>query len=172
MNVGYDLVKGGDIQVGIIPKDIAAAANTGAWASMQSARRLHILVALAAGTSGEHVTLELEQAQNASGTGAKVLQIKKLYYKAAADIAATQKFTEVTTIDRQNGVNSYVSSGAGVATLQMLFVIVVHADDLDLANGFTHVRFKCADPGTARTGAVLHIADAVAYAGADKAFLI
>lgn len=172
MNIGYDLVKGGDIAIGIVPSDFGSAANNAAWVGMQNVKRLHVLIALAAGTGSEHVTLELEQAKDASGTSAKVLQIKKLYYKAAASIAATQKWTEVTAIDRQNGVNSYVSSGAGVATLQMAFVAVIDEDDMDNANGFTHVRFKCADPGAARTGAVTYIAQSVEYAGNDKSFLI
>jgi len=172
MNVGYDLVRGGDIAIGLIPKNIGAGANTGAWANMQNVKRLHILVAMDAGTDGEHVTLELEQAKDSSGTSAKLLKIKKLYYKAAASIAATQKWTQVATIDRQNGVDSYVSSGAGAATLQMAFVLLVDEDDLDNANGFTHVRFKCADPGAARYGTVIHIADSIDYAGTDKAYLV
>ncbi len=168
----FDLVKGGDVQIALAPGDFGAAANNGAWASMKNVKRLHVLVALGAGTGVEHVTLELEQAKNSSGTSAKPLNISKLYYKAAASLPAVAAWTEVTSITRQASVASYVTSGAGAATLQHAYVIVIDEDDLDNANGFTHVRFKCADPGTARTGVCLYVADAMGYQGVAKPVLL
>jgi hypothetical protein len=168
----FDLVKGGDVQIALAPSDFGAAANNGAWASVKNVKRVHVLLALGAGTGVEHVTLELEQAQDSVGTGAKPLNITKLYYKTGASLPAVAAWTEATAITRAASVASYVTSGAGAATLQHAYVIVVDEDDLDNANGFTHFRFKCADPGAARTGVCLYVADAMGYQGVAKTVLL
>ncbi len=168
----FDLVKGGDIQVGIIPSDLGAGANASSWVSMRNVKRLHILLVMAAGTGVEHVTLGLQQGNTAAGGGAKALNIRKLYYKTGASLAAVSAWTEVTAIDRDNSVASYITSSAGAATLQHAYVFVVDEDDLDTANGFNWVNIAFADVGTARQGTVLFFADAMAYQGPNKATLL
>jgi len=169
---GFDLIKGGDVMIGIPVKDFGAANNLGAFASMRSAKTLHCLLLLAAGTGVEHVTVELQQAQDGAATGVKVLPISKLYYKAGADLAAIKEWTEVTAISRQAKVNSWVSSDAGAATLQLAVMIRIDEDDLDTNAGFTHVRLKLDDPGAARQGTQVFIAGQMAYQGLNKDHLL
>lgn len=168
---GFDLVKGGDVMIGVPVKDFGAGNNLGKFASMRSVKTLHCLILLAAGTGVEHVTVELQQAKDSDADGVKVLPISKLYYKIGADLSAIKEWTEVTAISRRNPVNSWVSSAAGAATLQLAVLVRIDEDDLDSNAGFTHVRLKLDDPGAARQGAQLFIAGEMAYQGPNKDYL-
>jgi hypothetical protein len=165
----YDLLVGGDILIAKPISDFAAADNLGGFASMKNTDKLYVLILLAAGTDTQNAILELQQATDAAGTGVKALNITDLHYKSGANLAAINTWTRVTTITRQASVASYNAVGAGVASHQQAFVIRIHEDDLDVNNGFTHVRFKIADTGaTARNGSAIYIAPAMGYQGKVK----
>ena len=164
----FDLIVGGDIAFAWGVKDIAAANNTGAWARLRDVKRLVVLISLAAGTGSEHVTVELQQAKDAEGDGAKVLQLSKLYYKAGADLTAIDSWTREDAISRKDRANSWVSSEAGAATLQLAVAVVIDEDDLDTNNDFAFVRLKIDDPGSARQGVAHYIAAGKRYAGTDS----
>jgi hypothetical protein len=126
---------------------------------------MFVLLQLAAGTGVEHVTLQLEQAQNIGGTGAKPLNITQLHYKIGANLAVVNSWTKAPSIARELPVASWLSSLAGAATLQLAAMIRIDEDDLDTNNGFSCVRFKMADAGSARNGVCLYIATEMGYQG-------
>lgn len=165
----FDLLVGGDIVIAKPIGDFADGDNLGEFASMQNIDKLYVLVLLAAGTATQDAVLELQQAKDAAGDGVKALNITDLHYKSGADLAAINTWTKVDAITRKDSVASYDAIGAGAATQQQAFVIRVHEDDLDNANGFTHVRFKVADTGAnARQGTAIYIAPAMGYQGVGR----
>jgi hypothetical protein len=166
----FDLIKGGDLLIAVPITNVATAATSGIYASMVHVKRLHILIVLAAGGSGEEIDVTLSQAVNAYGDSAKALNITKVYYKAGANIAAVNAWTEVAAIKREASVATFDTEVvAGAETLQKTFLIVVDEEDLDNNNGFTHVAVELSDPGdTARNGAVLYIAAEMSYQGTTK----
>lgn len=118
-----------------VPKDITGAAQTGDWVSLKHARRMAICIlkgAWAGGTSA----VTLEQATDASGTGAKSLAFTKQYSGTALtdDVLAENTVTS-DTFDLSTTANVY-------------HVIEIHASDLDLANGFAYVRLALGTPGS------------------------
>lgn len=164
----FDLVTGGDVIIAKPVSDFGAAENLGVFASMRNVKQLNVLVQLAAGTGVEHVTLELEQATSMAGAGAKPLNISRLHYKVGANLAVVNSWTLAPGIDRETPVASWLSSLAGAATLQLAAIIRIDEDDLDTNNGFSCVRFKMADAGTARNGVCLYIATEMGYQGLSK----
>lgn len=166
----YDLIKGGDLLIAVPITNVATAGANGIYASMVHVKRLHILIVLAAGTGGEEIDVTLKQAINAYGDSGKALNITSLYYKAGANLAAVNTWTEVTAITRHASVATIDTEVvAGAETLQKTFLIVVDEEDLDTNNGFTHVRVELSDPGDgARNGAILYIASEMSYQGDEK----
>ncbi|MDX1388947.1 MAG: hypothetical protein R3344_07135, partial [Acidobacteriota bacterium] len=111
-----------------------------------------IVALIDAGTAGEDPTLTIEQAQDASGTGAKALTFEDIYVKSGADVQAVGQFTKVT----QTAASTYVD--ATHAEVEKMYYVEFDDEDLDVANGFTHVRARIADVGTgAQIGAILYL---------------
>ena len=94
----------------------------------------------AAGTAGDDPAFRLQQAKDASGTGAKDLAFTTIYEKVGT-------LAGVTAWSRQSqaAAPSYVNAAS--AESQKIIAVEVQADELDVDGGFTHVQLSVADVG-------------------------
>ena len=168
---------GGGVSIALSPVDLSAAAANTLYARMSNVNKaLFLMVFLKAGTSGDNVTINLQQAQDASGTGAKTLNIREVFFKKGATTFATapntnDKFARSpsTPNNRETSISTYATATDRVAaTNDFIALIRISPADLDGDNGFQYVRGQLTDPGSnAQLGFALWIADNYAYQGAD-----
>lgn len=164
-----------DLIVGAAPVDLQTAALNGRWVSPKGAGGMNAILIAAIGTAGDDPVISLEQAQDASGTGAKVLHIKQVSYKVGATglVAAQDLWQEVASIDRDNAVTSFDSESINGAENELILSVGIRETDLDINNGFTHLRLNCADVGgNAQLGAILYIPWDRVYKGEHNASLL
>lgn len=142
----------------IVPVNLATAANAGDWVSMADFDRIAIVIFKGVGTAGEDPTITLQQATDASGTGAKALNFVRVDVKQGALLTAIGEFT--TTI--QTAANTYTN--ATLAETQAIIVIDVMASDLDVNNSFKFIQASIADVGTdSQIGCGLYLAYGCRY---------
>lgn len=155
-----------DLVMGVTPVNFATAANTGAWVNMAEVEGMNVLVVTGIGAAGEDIAFTLEQAKDASGTGAKALTLRYVAYKigATAIAAASDVWVEVSTINRDNPAASYTNTDS--AENEFILLAYVLQQDLDLNNGFKFIRGKVADVGsTSQIGTILYIPSGRFYKG-------
>lgn len=111
-----------DLQSIIAPADVGTADVTGTYVDVSKAGRFVVLAKAGAVTAGKILTVQLMQAQDAAGTGAKVL--------GAAVTAAG-------------------AGGAAPADVE----VEKKVEELDGANGFTHVTATLGIDENAKLGA-------------------
>lgn len=144
------LVETTQIVPAILPLDLQTQRD-GDWVSLKHYDHLTILFFKGTGTDGDDPTITLQQAQDASGTGAKALNFTDLWRKQAADLTTVAQFERVT----QAAGNTYTNTDAHQ---QCLWVLEIDAAQLDVDEGFDHVRLTCSDTGTnAQLGCALYI---------------
>jgi hypothetical protein len=144
------------------PVNLATAANDGDWVSLKNYQECTILFYGGVGAADEPATITLEQATAVAGTAAKALNFTQLYKKqAASNLQSTGTFTEVT----QAAANTYALGSGADGDKASLVIITIHAEDLDVENGFDCLRVRVADVGsTAQLGAALYILGSPRYA--------
>lgn len=172
---------GGGVSIALAPVDLQTAQNT-TWAKISNVNKALILLVFAkAGTSGDDLDINLQQATDSSGTGAKALSIKEVFFKRGATaFTATpntrDKFTRSpsTPENRETAITTYVTDTDRVAaTNDFMCAIRISPSDLDGDNGFCYVRGQLSDVGTnAQLGFALWIADDQAYQGVDAPSLL
>lgn len=146
------LTENGQIAAGIIPVNLATAANDGDWVSLKNYGHVAIVVFKGAGTAGEDPVLTCRQAQDVAGTGAKALTFTRIDAKVGADLFTVGTFTVVT----QAAGNTYTDAVSAEA--QAIFVVEFDADELDIKNGFDCVQVQIPDVGAgAQIGGALYI---------------
>ena len=140
------------IAAGFVPVNLAAGANNSDWVNLKLYGRLLIVFYKAAAASGtEDPTVTLLQATDVSGTGSKALNIARAWTKTDADLTGVGAFT--AGVPSTNTLT--VASSAQKAAI---WVIDVHAADLDRTNQFCCVRANVADVGTVeQLGCLLYI---------------
>lgn len=171
------LPNGGGLSIALAPVDLSAAAVNSLWASVRNVNKALFLIAfLKAGTAGDNVTIALQQATDAAGTGAKVLNIKEVFFKKGATTFATapntnDKFNRSpsTPTNRETAISTYPTATDRVAaTNDFMAAIRICPADLDMANGFSYVRATFTDPGAnAQLGFAIWLPDGAAYLGQD-----
>jgi len=124
------------------PVNLASGANAGDWVSLENYRGVACLLRKNAATAGDDPTITIEQATDASGTGAKAVNFTRVDTKEDADITTVGTFTTVT----QAAGNTYTH--AAYAEVEAITVIDITEDLMDAAGGFTFVRMSVDDPGT------------------------
>jgi hypothetical protein len=157
-----------DLIIGGGPVDLSSAALAGRWISMANVAAMNAILIAGIGTAGDDPVISLEQATDASGTGAKALNIKHLRYKIGSTSidAADDVWVEETTIDRDNPAASWDSDGVAGAENVLLVNVYVLPQDLDINNDFAYIRLNVADVGTnAQLGAILYIPSDLTYKG-------
>ena len=146
------------ISSGVLPVNLATAANDGDWVSLKKAERCLVVFFKAIGTAGDDPTLTMEQATAAAGTGAKALTFTRIYKKQGADLFAIGQFTEVT----QAAAATYTNDTS--AEEQAIWCVEIKGDDLDVNSGFCFIRARVADIGAnAQLGCILYIHDGFRY---------
>jgi len=142
-----------DLVEGWVIVDLQTAANTGDYVSLRDWERVLITFFSAVGTAADDPTLTIQQAQDNAGTGVKALTFDTIYRKqAATSLAAVGTWTKTT----QTAANTYTNATA--AEQDLIWVVEFQASDLDVDNGFDHVRATVADiGGNAQLGYLLYI---------------
>jgi hypothetical protein len=156
-----------DLVPGIIPVDLAAAANNGDFVSLKGAQGAYIVFFKAAGTANDDPTVTLRQASDVAGTGEKDAAVITEYFKKqGALLTAVGSWTRVT-----QAAAATVAGNSTSAEEQLLAVIRVEADQLDVDNGFDCIRANIADTGAAgaQLGAVLYLLFGLRYGGRPDA---
>ena len=172
----HNIINGGSVIPAVMPVDLGANAGTGPWASLKHFTSFDVLLVLADGAAGNGPILELEQAKDSSGTGAKALGITEIWHKVAADLllrdddGSAVDWTKVSTVSRTSPAATFDTDAVGGDTGPIMALIRVHEGTLDA--DFTHVRFKMAAAGGNRLGAVLYIANCKEYSGKSNPTLL
>ena len=133
---------------------------------MQNVDGMNCLLIKGIGAAGENPIISLEQAQDSAGTGAKALTLRKVATKIGTPtlVAASDVFAEVASIDRDNPAANYTVPSSGDKEAVVLAYVL--QQDLDVNNGFTHIRLNCSDVGaTSQLGTLIYIAGNRAYKG-------
>lgn len=122
--------------------DLQTAANTGDWVAARDFDKVAVVFISGVGTAGDDPTLTIQQATDNAGTGAKALNFATIYRKqAATSLAAVTAWTKTT----QTAANTYTNATA--AEEPLIWWAEFAGDDLDVANGFDHIRATVADVG-------------------------
>lgn len=127
----------------IVPVSIAADANSdiaGDWVNLQHVDRAYYVLMKPAGTAGDDLSILLQQAQDNAGTGAKALNISRLWHKIGT-MSSASAWTKVdlTTPTDDLDLVSVNSVDLATDTSPAVIVVEVLAESLDANNGFTHV---------------------------------
>lgn len=132
----------------LIPDIVAGDANadlTGDWINLENAGRAYLLLIKPAGTAGDDLSIHLQQASDAAGTGAKDLNFSKLWYKKAAaasnDFTAVGQWTavELTTPTADLDLVSVNSVDLATDTVGAVILVEVRPESLDVNGGFKFV---------------------------------
>ena len=121
-----------------VPVDMQTAANNGDWVSLVNYNRVLCVLFKGAGTAGDDPVFTLQQAQDASGTGATDLDFTTIYSKVG-----TQTSINPFTVTTQSAANTYTDATS--AEVQAMIAVEISAPMLD--DGFTHVRMTIPDTG-------------------------
>ena len=150
-----------DIVAGFVPVDMSTAANTGDYVNLSRFGRCLVVLFKAAGTAGDDPVFTITQAQDNAGTGVKALNIDTIYSKVGT-LNAVAAFTKVT----QAAAATYTDAASAEA--QAIIAVEVRAEQLDVENGFTHIKLAIPDVGTnAQLGCALYIMLDPTFAGAS-----
>ncbi len=153
------LVENSQIVSGFLPVDMSAAANDGDWFGLENFNHLAVVFFKNAGTAGDDPTLTITQASDNAGTGEKALNFTDIWTKQDTVLTSVATFTHNT----QTAANTYTDATS--AEDAAIWVVEFDAQDLDVANGFTHVQGSVADVGTnAQVGALLYVGTEPRYA--------
>ena len=134
-----------DIIEGFPPVDLQTGANDGDWVNLKNAAAVAVVFVSGIGTNCPGPPLTIEQAApNAGGGPSKALNFTVIHRKqAATSLAGTTQWTRTT----QTASNTYTQTDA--AEQDALWVVEFLPEDLDVANGFDHIRATVADVGGA-----------------------
>lgn len=145
------LIENLQISAGFVPVDMQTTANAGDWFNMKPFRKVLAVLYKAAGTAGDDPVITLEQATSNAGAGNKPLNFTTVYSKVGT-LTGVGQFTKIT----QASANTYEDETSAEA--QAIIAIEIDADDLDTANGFTHIQMSVADVGSnAQLGCVFYL---------------
>jgi hypothetical protein len=112
---------------------LASAAGAGAWADVSKASRMTVIIDVTNATTVNAGDVVLEQAQDASGTGARTLAFAKAW--RALDVAADQSLGQFAVVS-----NTFKTDTTNSKRLR--YVIDVDAAGLDSDGGFRFARCK------------------------------
>lgn len=131
-----------NVQMAIVPVDLGTAANNGDWVGLINYGRVVAMLVKGIGTAGQDPIFKLQQAQDNAGTGVKDLLFTTIWSKVGTQTGLAT-FTKTT----QTAATSYTDAVSAEA--EAIIAVEIRAEELDVANGFTHVRLDIADVGAA-----------------------
>lgn len=132
-----------DVSIGNVPTDVVAGAVTGKYVSLRNASTAAFILCHN-GASTDIIDIDVQQASDSAGTGAKDLDVVTEWFKkSATTLAGTETWTRVT----QTAASEITDMGA--ASSQLLAVVQVEASQLD--DTFCYVSANIPDAGTNAT---------------------
>jgi hypothetical protein len=150
-----------DIVSAFVPVDMSSAANTGDYVNLSNYGKAVVVLFKAAGTAGDDPVFTLTQATDNAGTGVKALNFTTIQSKVGT-LTGVASFTTTT----QTAAGSYTDTVS--AESQAIIAVEVRAEDLDVENGFNHIKLSIPDVGTnAQIGAGFYIMLHPRFAGAS-----
>lgn len=160
--MGSKFLEGNQIVSAITPVNLATGANNGDWVNMENYGRCTVVVHKGAGTAGEDPVITLRQATDNAGTDAKALTFTAVWKKVGAQ-SGIGTFTKAT----QTAANTHTDDTSAEA--EGVFVVDIVAEQLDAANGFTHLQLQIPKVGTnAQIGGALCILTEPRHAAATS----
>lgn len=135
-----------DVAVGMAPRDLSAAANTGLRIDMRKALVCTFVVLAGAGTAGDDLLLDLQEHTASSGGTSQDLDIITEYFKQSE---TTLDGDEVWTRITQAAASETADATGTTAEEQNLFVVEVRHDQL--SDGFKWLSLNIPDLGAAGT---------------------
>lgn len=151
MNGNLRLVDFAEIVSIIQPVDLNAGVNNGDYVNVKNYQRVTFIVSANNGTAANDLTVTLQQATDAAGTGAKALNFTEIYEKEGTSLASVEQFTKQT----QSAANTYTSGTNGEN--ELLYVLDVAPETLDIDNDFDWVTVNLNQVGAAKVGSVIAI---------------
>ena len=133
---------------GFLPIDMSSGNNAGDWFNMGHYSNCAVVLYKRIGTAAQDPTLDFEQATDNTGSGVKDLTtVTRIARKqAATNLLAVGSYT----VDEQTAAASYTNGTLGEEAA--IIVVTVRAEDLDVDNGFSHLRVSVDDTGADRRG--------------------
>lgn len=157
----HEFLEGGDVVQAFAPVDLSAGDNNGDWVSLKSYDRCAAVLLCAAGTAGDDPIVQLEQAQDNAGTGAKALNFTRIRHKVGATALAG---VGQWTLMEQAPAAAYDTAAIDGAENEALVAVEVQAADLDVNGGFNYVRMTVPDVGgNAQLGCGFYLLHAARY---------
>lgn len=132
----------------LTPVDLSTGANQGKRVLVAHAAWVTIIVHKAAGTAGQDPTIDVQQANAASGGTEKDLDVVDHYYlKAEATLDGDEAWTKPT----QTAASEIADPGGAGTSAEEEQIIVIEIDPagLDIANGFKWITIDIPDVGAA-----------------------
>lgn len=131
------------IEGGIIPVNLATAANDGDWVSLENYEYCIAVLFKGIGTAGDDPVFTLRQATSNAGGSAKALDFTVVYEKVGGTaLSGVTSWTRVT----QAASNTYTNAAS--AENEAIIAVEIKADELDVDNGFKFVQVQIPDTGT------------------------
>ena len=147
-----------DIVEGFPVVDLQTSANNGDYINMKNVEWLVILFGSGVGTAGDDPTVTVQQATTNAGGSAKALNIVTSPLQVFKKQAATSLAAVTTWSDASGDVTTNTITDSDSAEQDLIYAIMFQGSDLDVANGFDHVRATIADIGSnAQPGFLLYL---------------
>jgi hypothetical protein len=146
-----------DIVQGFPTVDLDTAGANADWINMRSISWLIVLFESGIGTGGDDPALDFEQAKDNAGGSGKALSLpttasKRVWKKqAATSLAAVPNWA-----DASGDVTTAQLLNATSAEESLMYAVELLPSDLDVANGFTHIRVTIDDDFGATQPGCLH----------------
>jgi hypothetical protein len=101
-----------------------------------------------------------------AGGSIKELDLWGYWYKAGADLATINSFTEVKVLEFDQNATTGVADLGAIGDAQAIVALEISAADLDVANGFDCVKITVPKVGTnVQLGSLLYILSDPRHAG-------
>lgn len=139
-----------DVGTGIVPVDLATAANTGHRLHLKNYGGVAVVACFNNGTAGEAPTIVFREHDAATSGNSQDLDVVDTYYKKEeAELDGDETWTKVTQTAGD------ITDADWDDANEVLVVAEIQATQL--SDGYEWVSVNIADTGTAQVGAVLYI---------------
>ena len=131
------------------PRDMNAGAYTSSFVNMAPYKSCTLIMVTNTGTAGTDAGMELKQADNSDGTGARTLQFRNAYYAKAAD------FQSYRGGWARRIVNDYAFQPEDSAENQSIWAVTFQASEMKVNEGYWYAGITVGAVGSTQMGAVI-----------------
>jgi hypothetical protein len=136
------------------PVDSHTAGVTGLWVSMKDYQAVRVVVNYAAGTASDEVAITVNQATSNAGANSKACACISRVRKMIGATAIGQSHAGIDTIVTQSAASTYTPSSESGD--QAIYMFEVHAEQLDVADGFDYMQVTIGAPNNSRLCALTY----------------